>query len=85
MENKYHENSRVCVCIHAYAHACSSSTYACFMHAYANFMHAYAYTGMHTYVRVLEIMKGKFSALKFGFWNESHIVWEPFQTPNFEL
>ena len=44
-------------------------------------MHAYAYTGKHTHARVLETMKDKLSTLKFGFWNESHIVWEPFQPP----
>jgi len=46
---------------------------------------AYAYTGMRTYVRVPETMKYKFFVLKFGFWNESHIICEPFQTPIFEL
>ena len=25
--------------------------------------------------------KGKFSAIMAKVWNESHIVWEPFQTP----
>ena len=30
--------------------------------------------------RVLETMKDKFSVLKIEVWNESHIVWEPFQT-----
>ena len=29
-------------------------------------------------------MKDKFSALKTKVWNESHIVWEPFQTPIFQ-
>ena len=48
-------------------------------------MHAYAYMGMRMHVKVLEIMKDKFSALKFGFQNEFHIIWEPFQTPIFEL
>ena len=43
-----------------YAYACSSSAYTCSMHAYA-------YTVMHTHVRVPEIIKGKFSALKLGF------------------
>ena len=60
MENKDHKNSRACVRIHAYAHACSSFAYACFMHAYA-------YTGMRMHVRVLEIVKDKFSALNFVF------------------
>ena len=30
-------------------------------------------------------MKDKFSALKIKVWNESHIIWEPFQTPIFQL
>ena len=47
--------------------------------------YAYTYMGMHTHVRVQETMKEKFSTLKFVFWNESHIVWEPFQTSIFEL
>jgi len=39
-----------------------------------------------TYVaRVPEVMKGKFFALKTEVWNESHIVWEPFQTLIFQL
>ena len=60
MENKYHENPRACIRIHAYAHTCSSSAYTCSMHVYA-------YTVMHTHVRVPEIIKGKFYALKLGF------------------
>ena len=63
------------------------------MHTHAQALHTHALCmrmqtlcmHMHTHVRVLEIMKGKFFALKFGFWNKSHIVWEPFQTPIFEL
>ena len=78
MENKDHGNPKACVHIHAYAHAYSSSTYACFMHAYA-------YMGMRMHVKVPETMKYKFSILKFGFWNESHIICEPFQTLIFEL
>jgi len=64
--------------IHAFAHACSSSLYVCFMHVYA-------YTGMRMHVRVSETMKEKFFALKFGFSNKSHIIYESFQTPIFEL
>ena len=30
-------------------------------------------------------MKDKFSALKIEIWNESYIVWEPFQTFIFQL
>ena len=30
-------------------------------------------------------MKDKFSALKTKIWNEFHIVYEPFQTPIFQL
>ena len=29
LENKDHENLRACVCIHAYAHPCSSSACTC--------------------------------------------------------
>ena len=35
--------------------------------------------------RVLEAMKDKFFYIKVKVWNESHIIWEPFQTPNFQL
>ena len=60
MEKKGHESPRVCVCIHTYAHACSKP--AC-----ASFMHVYTYTSMRAHVRVLETMKGKFSAFKTWF------------------
>jgi len=30
-------------------------------------------------------MKGKFSAIMAEVWNESHIVWELFQTPFYQL
>ena len=40
-----------------YAYTCSSSMYTCFMHVYT-------YTCMSTLTRVLETMKGKFSAFK---------------------
>ena len=49
----------------------------------ACFMHAYAHTGMHTHARISETMKDKFLCNKAEVWSESHIVWEPFQTPNF--
>ena len=67
MKNKDKGNTRACICIHTYVHACSSSTYTCFMHAYA-------YTSMRTHVRVPETMKDKeffFFCIKDGFWNES--------------
>ena len=32
MKRKATKNPRACVCIHAYAHACSRSTCTCFMH-----------------------------------------------------
>ena len=35
--------------------------------------------------RVPEAMKCKFFYIKVEVWNESHIVWEPFQTPIFQL
>ena len=49
LENKDHENLRACVCIHAYAHPCSSSACACFMPAYV-------YTCMRVHAKVPEIM-----------------------------
>ena len=58
---------RACIRIHKYVNTCSSFAYSCFMHAYA-------YTGMRTYIRVLETMKDKFFCIKDGFRNEYHIV-----------
>jgi len=55
------------------------------MHVYAGLMHAYAGTNLCTQLGFQKPMKDKFSALKIEFWNESHIVWEPFQTPIFQL
>ena len=46
----------------------------------ACFMHVYTYTDMCTHVKVPETKKDKFLCIKDGFWNESHIVWESFQT-----
>ena len=40
---------------------------------------------MHMHARVQETMKGKYFCIKVGFWNDSHIIWEPFQTPIFQL
>ena len=53
--------------------------------AYANLMHAYAGIDLCTQLRFQKPMKGKFFALKTKVWNESHIIWEPFQTPIFQL
>ena len=62
--NKDHRNPRACVRIHAYAHACSSSTCACFMHAYA-------YMGMCVH---LETRKERFSTLKLSLeWNSHRL------------
>ena len=33
--------------------------------------------------RVLKAMKDKFFYIKVNVWNESHIIWEPFQTQIF--
>ena len=35
--------------------------------------------------RVPETMKGRFFYINIEVWNESHIIWEPFQTPIFSL
>ena len=35
--------------------------------------------------RVSKTMKNKFFWIKADVWNKSHIVWEPFQTPIFQL
>ena len=35
--------------------------------------------------RVPETMKGRFFCINIEVWNESHIIWEPFQTPIFSL
>ena len=45
----------------------------------------YAGTDLHMWLGFQKPMKGKFFALKIELWNESHIVWEPFQTPIFQL
>ena len=62
-------NLRACIRIHAYTRACPQAVYA--------------YTGLRMHVRVLETMKDKFFSIKYEVWNESHIVWKPFQTPIF--
>ena len=77
LENKGHGNPRACVRGHIYLYACSKPMYA-------SFMHAYTYMSMRTHARVPKTMKGKFFYIKSEILNESHIVWEPFQTPIFK-
>ena len=44
----------------------------------------YVYIYVPAYAaRVLEAMKDKFFYIKVKVWNESHIIWEPFQTQIF--
>jgi len=50
---------------------------------YAALKLAYASTSLCTQVGFHKPIKDKFSVLKIEVWNESHIVWEPFQTPIF--
>ena len=45
----------------------------------------YVVTDLRTQQGFHKPMKGKFSTLKTKVWNEFHIVWEPFETPIFEL
>ena len=47
--------------------------------------HSFWNPSMCMHASVPETMKGKFFCIKVWFWNESHIVWEPFQTPIFQL
>ena len=47
--------------------------------------HAYAGTLLCTLPRFQRHKKGKFFAIMTEVWNESHIVWEPFQTQFFPL
>ena len=42
--------------------------------------HAYASTFLYTQLRFQKHGKGKFSAIMTEVWNESPIIWEPFQT-----
>ena len=42
--------------------------------------HAYAGTFLGTKLGFQRHKKGKFSAIIAKVWNESHIIWEPFQT-----
>ena len=45
----------------------------------------YAGTSLCTQLGFHKYEKCKFSSIMAEIWNESHIVWEPFQTPIFEL
>ena len=40
---------------------------------------------LRAHARVPKTMKDKFFCIKAKVWNESHIVWEPFQSPIFSL
>ena len=46
--------------------------------------HAYASTLLRMQLG-FQRQKGKFFVIMAEVWNESHIVWEPFQTPFFPL
>ena len=48
-------------------------------------MHAYAGMFLCMQLGFQKYKKDKFSAIMAEVWNESHIVWEPFQTPFFPL
>jgi len=52
---------------------------------YAGQMHAYASTDLRTQLRFQKPMKDKLSTLNTEVWNEFYIIWEPFQTPIFQL
>ena len=47
--------------------------------------HAYVGIFLRTLLGFQKHKKGKFSAIMAEIWNESHIVWEPFQTLFFQL
>ena len=47
--------------------------------------HAYIGTFLRTQLGFQKYEKWVFSAIMAEVWNESHIVWEPFQTPFFPL
>ena len=47
--------------------------------------HAYAGIFLRTQLRLEKYKKNKFSIIMTEVWNESHIVWGPFQTPFFPL
>ena len=48
-------------------------------------MHVYAGTFLCTQLGFQKHKKDKFFANMVEVWNESHIVWETFQTPFFQL
>ena len=45
----------------------------------------YAYVGTDLHIRVLETYERQIFCINVEVWNESYIVWEPFQTPIFSL
>ena len=45
--------------------------------------HVYASMFLYMQLGFQKHKKGKFSAIMAETWNESHIVWEPFQIPFF--
>ena len=45
--------------------------------------HAYTSTFLRTQLGFQKHKKDKFSTIMVVVWNDSHIVWEPFQTPFF--
>jgi len=47
--------------------------------------HAYASTFLRMQLGFQKYKKYKFSAIIVEVWNEPHIIWEPFQTPFFQL
>jgi len=53
--------------------------------AYTTLKLAYAGMSLHTQVGFQKPMKDKFFELKTKIWNESHIVWDPFQTLIFTI
>ena len=53
--------------------------------AHVGLMHTYVGTDLCSQLEFQKPMKDKFSALKIEIWNESYIVWEPFQTFIFQL
>ena len=47
--------------------------------------YVYAGTFLRTRLGFQKYEKSKFSTIMAEVWNESHIIWEPFQTPFFPL
>ena len=71
LENKRLTKPSACVCKQGPAYTC--------------LMHTYTSMDLRTQLGFQKIMKDKFFALKTEVWNESHIIWEPFQTLIFQL